>query len=81
MDGINSNNNNYASKMDACMTKSMSEWFNGLSKEELLDYLAGQPAVTADTIREMLSTMNCVLAFDIRFSTASGEAVTDFHTK
>lgn len=70
----------YAPKMDNAMTRAMTDWFNNLSKEELLNFLADQPTVTADNLREMLSNMNSVLAFDIRFSTASSQAMTDFHT-
>ena len=71
----------YAPKMDKVLTNAMKDWYNNLSKEELLAYLADQPTVTADTIRQMLSGMDCVLTFDVRFSANTNDAITDFHTK
>lgn len=78
---INNDGSGYAHKMDNAVTNAMQNWWKSLSKEELLAYLADQPNVTADNIRDMIRNMNSVLAFDIRFSTASEDAVTDFHTK
>lgn len=75
------NGTNYASKMDNIATRAIKEWWMGLTKEEILAYLAEQPSITADALRDMLSNMNCVLAFDIRFSASTNDAVTDFHTK
>lgn len=79
MENIN-NGASYAPKMDNIMTKALKEWYMGLTKEELLAYLAEQPSITADVLRDMLSNMNCVLAFDVRFSASSNDAATDFHT-
>lgn len=79
MENIN-NGASYAPKMDNIMTKALKEWYTGLTKEELLAYLAEQPSITADVLRDMLSNMNCVLAFDVRFSASSNDAATDFHT-
>lgn len=72
-------NSGYAVKMDDMVTKTIHEWWSNLSKEELLEYIAEQPTMTADVIRNMMANMNCVMAFDIRYATASSEAVTDFH--
>ncbi len=71
---------NYASKMDNVMSSAIKGWFNDLTKEELLAYIAEQPTITADTIRQFMANMDCVMAFDVRFSTHDTEAVTDFHT-
>lgn len=78
---LNTDGSGYAQKMDNAVTNAMQSWWKSLSKEELLAYLAEQPNVTADNIRDMIRNMNTVLAFDIRFSTASEDAVTDFHSK
>ena len=82
--GINPNfentNSEYAEKMNALATKAMQDWWNNLSKEQLLQYLADQPNLTADNIRQMLSSMNTVLAFDIKLSLNTMEAKTDFHS-
>lgn len=79
MQDIN-NGRNYVSKMDNAMTKAMTDWWNNLTKDELLAYISEQPTMTADVIRAMMGNMNCVLAFDIRYSAADSNAVTDFHT-
>lgn len=82
---MNATDNNggigYAPKMDNAVTAAMKDWWKGLSKEELLAYIQEQPSITADDIRNMMTNMNAVLAFDIRFSTMNNEAVTDFHIK
>lgn len=78
---ILANGGGYAPKMDTATTKAISDWWNNLSKAELLEYLAEQPAVTADNIRNMLANENCTLAFGITFSAATMQAVTDFYTK
>lgn len=70
----------YMKKMDAGLSGAISTWWNGLSKEEILDYLRDQPQVTADSLREMLANMNCALAFGVTFSTTTKGAITDFYT-
>lgn len=78
---MDSNNTNYAKKMNDAVTVAMKQWWEGLSKEEILAYLADQPAVTADALRKMLANTEAVLGFDIKFSTVSNAAVTTFHTE
>ena len=80
MDGNTNTNLTYAQKLDEQISESIKAWWTGLSKEEILEYLAGQPSVTADTLRDMISNMNSVLAFDVRFSSNALEAAVDFHT-
>lgn len=70
----------YAVKMDQAFSQTIRDWWLGLSKEELLEYFSEQPDITADVLREMISTLDCTLAFDVRFSASSHNAVTDFHT-
>lgn len=77
---ILSNGGGYAPKMDTAVTKAISDWWNNLSKEELLAYLAEQPQVTADNIRNMLANEDCTLAFGMTFSAATCQAVTDFYS-
>ena len=77
--GVNANGSDYAPKMDNNLTKTITEWWNGLSKEEILTYILNQPDITADHIRHMLANEDCTLAFGIKFSTATCDAVTDFH--
>lgn len=74
-------NGGYAQKMNAVASKAFSEWWNSLTKEEILEYLLEQPTVTADNLRGMLANEQGMLAFDIQFSVASLEATTDFHTE
>lgn len=71
----------YAIKMDDIMTKSMNEWWEGLSKEELLKYIEEQEAITADHIRTMMKSVNGVLAFDVRYGLSGSMAAVDFHIK
>lgn len=70
----------YATKLDACLSKVVTEWWNGLSKNEILSYLASQEQVTADKLRQMLSNESCVINLGVAFSVAEGNAGVDFHT-
>lgn len=72
---------NYESKMNNALSEAIADWWKSLTKEELLDYLREQPAITADVLRALIANNDSVLAFDIRFATAPMVAVTDFHTK
>lgn len=78
MDGIKNNETSYESKLDVLVTRAAQDWWNGLTKEEILKYLADQKSVTADTLRAMIGNNNAILAFDIRFAANSCEAVADF---
>ena len=70
----------YATKLDAAASEMYAKWWQSLSKEELLAYLADQPTVTADNLRQMLSNEQATLNIGTAFSVATMNAVTDFHT-
>ena len=76
---IQNNGGGYAPKMDQALTKAVSDWWNSLDKNEILDYLRDQPDVTADILRNMLANENCKLSFGISFSAATHQSVTDFY--
>ena len=70
----------YAAKLDAQISKIITEWWNGLSKNEILSYLASQEQVTADKLRAMLSNEQCVINLGVAFSVSESNAGVDFHT-
>lgn len=70
----------YRQKMDTIAQEAFSKWWNGLTKQELLDYIAEQPSLTADVLRQMLADEQAVLSFGMSFHVANNQAVTDFHT-
>lgn len=72
---------NYSDKMNELMSATINEWWEGLSKDDLLDYIAGQPTLTADVLRTIFNNSGSILAFDMRFDSATGKAVVDFHTR
>lgn len=74
------NGSSYSSKLDAIMAKAYTDWWTGLSKEEILKYLADQQDITADKLRQMIGNMNSVLGFDTKFSTRTFDALVDFRT-
>lgn len=69
----------YAPKMDRMMSQAVTEWWNKLTKEELLQYIYEQPELTADVIRQLLANENCTMKFTVAFSAATTDATTDFH--
>lgn len=72
-------NSNYATKMNEILTEATSKWWNSLSKEDLLAYLAEQPDVTADTLRQMMSGTNCTLDFSLQYDTNQSTASATFY--
>lgn len=69
----------YAPKMDMGMSECIAQWWKGLSKAELLNYIAEQPNITADDIRRILANESTVLEFGVQFATNTGDAVTNFY--
>lgn len=65
------NGETYTNKMNDIMTEAATKWWKGLSKDEILAYLADQPDITADVLREILSNNSCVLQFGVKFDVAN----------
>lgn len=72
-------NTTYESKLDQVLQQGMREWWNSLSKEELLTYIMEQPQITADFIRQMLSNENCLMGFGVKFHMATNEVKANLH--
>lgn len=72
------NSGGYVPKMDNALTAAIKQWWESLTKEEILKYLQDQPNITAEVLRNMLANENCVLSFGVSFSAAMQSAVTDF---
>lgn len=57
-------------RLDDSLTKQYSEWWNSLSKEEILDFIAHNPTFTAEMLREIFAqtqvNINALLTFDSR---------------
>lgn len=77
---ITTDGQQYATKMDNVLRRVVAEWWDSLTKEELLTYLLEQPSITADHIRHMLSNENCMLSFGVNYSMSTRDANADFHT-
>lgn len=72
-------NGAYDSKMNQVLTEAITSWWSGLSKEELLQYLQEQPAVTADMLRSMLANEQVTMGLGVQFSVNNLCATADFH--
>ena len=70
----------YAQQMDDQLSEAMRNWWNNLTKEDLLQYLAEQPHVTADYLRTMLANEQSAMAVGAVFSFSAQNATTNFHT-
>lgn len=82
MDGsvFQSQGASYATKLDSAASEMYAKWWNSLTKDEILAYLADQPTVTADNLRQMLANEQATLNIGTAFSVSNLNAVTDFHT-
>lgn len=71
----------YAPKMDMALSQTVGDWWKGLTKIELLQYIHDQPGVTADDIRRMLANEGVTLEFGLKFSASSTDVVTNFYSE
>ena len=72
------NSDNYDARLRAVLKAGIAEWFKGLSKEDLLQFLADRPAITADVLRDMMANYNLTVGFGTVFNTKNEEALAVF---
>ena len=75
---MENNNVQYAEKMNAGATEHLRNWWDNLTKTELLAYLADSPEVTADTLRNFFKNSGTTLTLSLSFDVASKEASATF---
>ena len=68
----------YAEKLDKVLTSGVTNWYNNLSKQELLDFMKDRPDITADAIRSMMANSNIALGFATQFNTVTKSATSQF---
>ncbi len=68
----------YAKKMNEAMTQAANNWWNSLTKEELLAYLQDSPEITADVLRTMLRNEQATLSIGSSFNTVTRTASASF---
>lgn len=71
--------NTYTQKINEQLTIAFTNWWNNLTKDEILDYLRNQPTVTADSLRSLMSETNTQLVFNACFDTNDNSASIDFN--
>lgn len=70
----------YATKMDQALRDMVNDWWQKLTKEEILTYLLEQPSITADHLRNMLANEQCEMKFEVNYSINERNATANFHT-
>lgn len=68
----------YENKINEGLTNALKAWWNSLTKEEILQYLASQETVTADTLRGLMADTNTELVFGMCFNTKALNADVNF---
>ena len=68
----------YTSKMNEVLTEAMSKWWNTLTKEELLAYIADSPQITADVLRTILYNEELKLSVNAMFDTTTQNSMASF---
>ena len=58
----------FQEKLNEQLRGAMSNWWNNMSKEEILEYLASQEQVTADYLRTMLANEGIVIQLGTAFT-------------
>lgn len=75
---MENSNVQYEAKMNAGATEQLCNWWDNLTKTELLAYLADSPEVTADTLREFFKNSNTTLSISLSFDIVTKEARATF---
>lgn len=75
------NGQNYQEKLSNVVQDSLNKWFKGLSKEELLQYIADRPAITADMLRDMMQSYDMTIGFGTMYNTVQGQTSVFFEQK
>lgn len=78
MDGNIKSGEAYSPKMIEAISNPVVDWWNNLTKEQILAFLAEQPNVTADFLRQILANAECELSFNVTFSTSSNKVNASF---
>lgn len=73
-------NADYTTPINAMLRETMNQWWENLTKEQILAYLAEQPDITADHLRQILANEDFVMSFGVSFATSSHHAEVDFRT-
>lgn len=71
----------YSEQLDKTLRDSVSNWWQQLSKEDLLQLIADRPQITADMIRDMFSTYNLTLGFAVQYNSNLSTATAQFEDK
>lgn len=74
----NENGSSYAPKLDESLKQAVGQWFDKLSKAELLQFLHDREDLTADMIRDMLRHEQVVLGFGLQYFVNDNKAQADF---
>ena len=72
-------NENYQQRLDRQVSTLIDEWWNGLSKGDLLEFIRDNKAITADMLRSLFREQNVVIYSDLTFSTNTNKAQVDFN--
>lgn len=75
------NRKTYLQKLNAALTEVQSNWWNSLSKEELLDFIRDNEHITADLLRSIFATQELVIVGKTSFNTDSAETAIDFNSR
>lgn len=67
----------FQENLNARIQESLNAWWNSLTKDEILDYLKGQPQITADYLRTMLSNEGITLQFGTSFNCVDQSIATE----
>lgn len=75
----NATNENYQQRLDRQISTLIDQWWNNLSKDDLLEFLRDNKNITADMLRALFKEQNVVLYSDLAFSTRTNKAQVDFN--
>ena len=67
----------FQEKLNKQVNDALDQWWNSMSKDELLDYIKSQPQIDADYLRTMLKNEGIQIQFGTTYNAAEKTASTE----
>jgi len=74
-----SSTDNYKERLDRKCSELIDEWWNTLSKDDLLEFIRDTKSITADQLRVLFKNENVQIRANFLFMTATNQAQLDFN--
>ena len=76
---VSTSNENYQERLDRQVSSLLADWWNGLTKQDLLEFIRDNKSITADMLRSLFKEQGVVICSGLAYSTETNKAQIDFN--